>query len=81
MRSENRGEDFKLRHHPFFSGHSPLERGKPSLFKCQLELKEKLEHVMKMLTERERKILEMRFGLVDGCDDRSHQSDATQYGE
>jgi hypothetical protein len=20
------------------------------------------------------------FGVVDGCDDRSHQSDATQYG-
>jgi RNA polymerase primary sigma factor len=30
-------------------------------------LKEKLEHVLKLLTERERKILEMRFGLVDGC--------------
>jgi RNA polymerase primary sigma factor len=29
-------------------------------------LKEKLEHVLKLLTERERKILEMRFGLVDG---------------
>ena len=30
-------------------------------------LKAKLEHVLKLLTERERKILEMRFGLVDGC--------------
>jgi RNA polymerase primary sigma factor len=30
-------------------------------------LKERLEHVLKLLTERERKILEMRFGLVDGC--------------
>ena len=29
-------------------------------------LKEKLEHVLTLLTERERKILEMRFGLVDG---------------
>jgi RNA polymerase primary sigma factor len=30
-------------------------------------LKERLGHVLKLLTERERKILEMRFGLVDGC--------------
>jgi RNA polymerase primary sigma factor len=29
-------------------------------------LKERLGHVLKLLTERERKILEMRFGLVDG---------------
>jgi RNA polymerase primary sigma factor len=30
-------------------------------------LKERLGDVLKLLTERERKILEMRFGLVDGC--------------
>jgi len=30
-------------------------------------LKEKLDHVLTSLSERERKILEMRFGLVDGC--------------
>ena len=29
-------------------------------------LKERLDHVLNSLTERERKILEMRFGLVDG---------------
>ena len=29
-------------------------------------LKEKLDHVLTSLSERERKILEMRFGLVDG---------------
>jgi len=29
-------------------------------------LKEKLEHVLALLNERERAILEMRFGLVDG---------------
>jgi RNA polymerase primary sigma factor len=39
----------------------------PSHATGQSQLKEKLEHVMKLLTERERKILEMRFGLVDGC--------------
>jgi RNA polymerase primary sigma factor len=39
----------------------------PSHAAGQSLLKEKLEHVMKLLTERERKILEMRFGLVDGC--------------
>jgi len=33
----------------------------------QALLKERLGHVLKLLTERERKILEMRFGLVDGC--------------
>jgi RNA polymerase primary sigma factor len=32
----------------------------------QAHLKERLGHVLKLLTERERKILEMRFGLVDG---------------
>jgi RNA polymerase primary sigma factor len=32
----------------------------------QALLKERLGHVLKLLTERERKILEMRFGLVDG---------------
>ena len=30
-------------------------------------LKQRLGNVLKLLTERERKILEMRFGLVDGC--------------
>jgi RNA polymerase primary sigma factor len=30
-------------------------------------LKEKLDQVLKSLDQRERKILEMRFGLVDGC--------------
>ena len=30
-------------------------------------LKEMLDHVLTSLSERERKILEMRFGLVDGC--------------
>jgi len=39
----------------------------PSHVTGQSLLKERLEHVMKLLTERERKILEMRFGLVDGC--------------
>jgi RNA polymerase primary sigma factor len=39
----------------------------PSQATGQSLLKEKLEHVMKLLTERERKILEMRFGLADGC--------------
>jgi RNA polymerase primary sigma factor len=32
----------------------------------QALLKERLEYILKLLTERERKILEMRFGLVDG---------------
>jgi RNA polymerase primary sigma factor len=32
----------------------------------QALLKERLGHVLKLLTERERKILEMRFGLLDG---------------
>jgi RNA polymerase primary sigma factor len=39
----------------------------PSHATGQSLLKERLEHVLKLLTERERKILEMRFGLVDGC--------------
>jgi RNA polymerase primary sigma factor len=30
-------------------------------------LKERLGQVLRLLTERERKILQMRFGLVDGC--------------
>jgi RNA polymerase primary sigma factor len=30
-------------------------------------LKDRLGRVLKLLTERERRILEMRFGLVDGC--------------
>ena len=38
----------------------------PSEGTSQSMLKEKLDHVLALLSERERKILEMRFGLVDG---------------
>ena len=38
----------------------------PSEGTSQSMLKEKLDHVLTRLSERERKILEMRFGLVDG---------------
>ena len=38
----------------------------PSEATSQRMLKEKMEHVLTLLSERERKILEMRFGLVDG---------------
>jgi RNA polymerase primary sigma factor len=38
----------------------------PSEGTSQSMLKEKLDHVLTSLSERERKILEMRFGLVDG---------------
>ena len=30
-------------------------------------MKERLGHVLNLLTERERNVLEMRFGLMDGC--------------
>jgi RNA polymerase primary sigma factor len=39
----------------------------PSEGTSQSMLKEKLDHVLTLLSQRERKILEMRFGLVDGC--------------
>jgi RNA polymerase primary sigma factor len=38
----------------------------PSEATSQRMLKERLEHVLTLLNERERKILEMRFGLLDG---------------
>src|SRR5208337_996542 len=38
----------------------------PSEGTSQSMLKEKLDHVLALLSARERKILEMRFGLVDG---------------
>jgi RNA polymerase primary sigma factor len=38
----------------------------PSEGTSQSMLKEKLDHVLALLSERERAILEMRFGLVDG---------------
>jgi RNA polymerase primary sigma factor len=38
----------------------------PSEGTSQSMLKEKLDHVLALLSQRERKILEMRFGLVDG---------------
>ena len=38
----------------------------PSEGTSQSMLKEKLDHVLTLLSQRERKILEMRFGLVDG---------------
>lgn len=39
----------------------------PSHVTGQNLLREKLEQVLRLLSERERKILEMRFGLMDGC--------------
>jgi RNA polymerase primary sigma factor len=39
----------------------------PSHATGQKLLKEKLDQVLKLLSQRERKILELRFGLVDGC--------------
>ena len=39
----------------------------PSAGTSKSMLKEKLEHVLALLNARERTILEMRFGLVDGC--------------
>ena len=41
-------------------------------------LKGKLSEVLSTLTERERRILEMRFGLVDGCR-RTLEEVGTQY--
>ena len=40
----------------------------PAESTSQSMLKEKLEDVLALLAERERRILELRFGLVDGCD-------------
>jgi RNA polymerase primary sigma factor len=39
----------------------------PSEGTSQSMLKEKLDHVLSLLSDRERTILQMRFGLVDGC--------------
>jgi RNA polymerase primary sigma factor len=42
------------------------EAENPSEGTSKSMLKEKLDHVLTSLSERERKILEMRFGLLDG---------------